>query len=591
MIPVRDPGALPLTLRGLPPVDEVIIVRETPAAVPAGPASASSRSASPADVAATVRAARPDARVLAAGRPGPGNALATGLAAASCDVVVTLNGDGSTDPAEIPRYVAALVAGADVAVGSRYREGGRDLTGGRFRRWANVLLIWVVNTLFGVRRTDPGFGYAAFWRDALAHLDLPGPSPRTGAARHDPSGRTGTARHDPSARAGAAWGDGPGPSARIGGRFDRPGRTGRIGAAWGDGPELGPLLTLRPSIRGLRVAEVASVAYPRMNRPARAGRIGLRHWLRLLATEYPHRQGRHAAGADFPSEAPAGGLAPGTGGHAPGTGPDPLGTGGHAPGPGGLAAGPGDHAAGPGGLAPANGGRSAGTGRAGSTADLGMAGAGASDAEWPGADRRSPGVPIWAPSRRRPSPSRDLWLAGENPVPHTSPRSIANVTPHAWRTGYPGRAAGPDAKPRWAEDVRPDSAASPWDSPASSLGSAPSLDPASGSDSASEADPASRIDPATPGFDPASGWNPRSPGFDPASGGNSAAPCFDPAAPGLFPPRPPAAPRREVGTKRRRIEGLRQRPDLRVINGEGNGSGRTRSGRLRPVPKENLGGG
>ncbi|WP_040433232.1 hypothetical protein, partial [Paractinoplanes globisporus] len=54
-----------------------------------------------------------------------------------------------------------------------------------------------------------------------------------------------------------------------------------------------------------------------------------------------------------------------------------------------------------------------------------------------------------------------------------------------------------------------------------------------------------------------------------------------------IPPQPSG--RREVGTKRRRIEGFRQRPDLRVINGEGNGTGRTRSGRLRPVPRENLG--
>jgi len=63
----------------------------------------------------------------------------------------------------------------------------------------------------------------------------------------------------------------------------------------------------------------------------------------------------------------------------------------------------------------------------------------------------------------------------------------------------------------------------------------------------------------------------------------------DPAAARTVPPQPPATGRREVGAKRRRLEGYRQRPDLRVINGEGNGTGRSRSGRLRPVPKENLG--
>ncbi|WP_433366236.1 glycosyltransferase family 2 protein [Actinoplanes sp. CA-142083] len=516
MIPVRDPGGLPLTLRGLPPVDEVIVVSETPAVASPEPAFGAPGIGSPADVAAIVHAARPDARVLRAGRPGPGNALATGLAAARGDVIVTLNGDGSTDPAEIPNYVAALTAGADVAVGSRYRDPGRDLTGGRFRRWANVLLIWIVNTVFGVRRTDPGFGYAAFWSDAVPHLDLP----------------------DPSSRAGAAW---------------------------SDGPELAPILSLRPSIRGLRVTEVPSVAYPRMSRPSRAERPGPRHWLRLLAREFPHRQGRHANTATAPGSPTSLATGPGTptgSGPTTGTASGPGYPAGASPGGGfpsragstradgsaartgfagtgfarrGLAArgAAGAEAAGTDAASAATAGAGtagAGAGHAASTADLGAGNADSDGVVLPGADRRPPGGPIWGPPGRRPSPSRDLWQAGDNPVPHTSPRSIANVTPHAWRTGYPGRVTGPDAKPRSAEDARPDSAASSF------------------------------VPPSAPAAESRS-----------------------------VPLQPPAA-RREVGTKRRRIEGLRQRPDLRVINGEGTGGGRTRSGRLRPVPKENLGG-
>src|SRR3954447_16727123 len=234
VIPVRDPGGLPLMLRGLPPVDEVIVVSECPTA----------------ETAAVLRTARPDARVLRPGRAGVGNALVTGLAASTCDVVITLNGDGSTDPGEIPAYVAALTGGADVALGSRYRDGGRDLTGGRFRRWANVVLIGILNTLFGTERTDPGFGYAAFWRDALDRLDLP----------------------DPSARSAPTW----------------------IA-----GPELGPLLALRPWLRGLRVIEIGSVAFPRVSRPARAETPTLSHWFRLITSELRARRGRHSL--DVPS--------------------------------------------------------------------------------------------------------------------------------------------------------------------------------------------------------------------------------------------------------------------------------------------------
>jgi hypothetical protein len=58
----------------------------------------------------------------------------------------------------------------------------------------------------------------------------------------------------------------------------------------------------------------------------------------------------------------------------------------------------------------------------------------------------------------------------------------------------------------------------------------------------------------------------------------------DPAAGRFLPPQPS----REVGTRRRHLEDYRQRPTLRVINGEGAGGGR--SGDLRPLPRENSGG-
>ena len=61
-------------------------------------------------------------------RKGKGNALACGFAAATGDIIVMIDADGSTDPAEIPRFVAALVAGADFAKGSRFIPGGGSAT-------------------------------------------------------------------------------------------------------------------------------------------------------------------------------------------------------------------------------------------------------------------------------------------------------------------------------------------------------------------------------------------------------------------------------------------------------------------------------
>ena len=73
---------------------------------------------------------------------------------------------------EIPRFVAALCAGADFVKGSRYAQGGgsADLTA--VRRLGNSFLCWLVNELYGTHYTDLCYGYAAFWRRCLPYLHL-----------------------------------------------------------------------------------------------------------------------------------------------------------------------------------------------------------------------------------------------------------------------------------------------------------------------------------------------------------------------------------------------------------------------------------
>lgn len=119
---------------------------------------------------------RPDIRVVCQSRRGKGDALACGFAAASGDVIVMMDADGSTDPEEIPRFVAALVDGADFAKGSRYLPGGgsADLTW--LRRSGNGFLSLVVNLLYGTKYTDLCYGYNAFRASCLDSLlvDCPG---------------------------------------------------------------------------------------------------------------------------------------------------------------------------------------------------------------------------------------------------------------------------------------------------------------------------------------------------------------------------------------------------------------------------------
>ena len=66
---------------------------------------------------------------------GKGDALDCGFRAATGDIIVMLDADGSTDPAEIPRFVTALLTGAEFAKGSRFITGGgsEDIT--RLRRF------------------------------------------------------------------------------------------------------------------------------------------------------------------------------------------------------------------------------------------------------------------------------------------------------------------------------------------------------------------------------------------------------------------------------------------------------------------------
>jgi glycosyltransferase involved in cell wall biosynthesis len=124
------------------------------------------------DTIAVARAIRPDIRVLLQNRRGKGNALACGFAAATGEIIVMLDGDGSTDPAEIPRFVDALLAGSDFAKGSRFATGGHSVDLTHIRRLGNRALSIAVNLLFGTRYTDLCYGYNAFWRHCLPHMSV-----------------------------------------------------------------------------------------------------------------------------------------------------------------------------------------------------------------------------------------------------------------------------------------------------------------------------------------------------------------------------------------------------------------------------------
>ena len=75
---------------------------------------------------------------------GKGDALRAGFAAATGEIIVMLDADGSTEPAEIRAYVGALLAGADFAKGSRFIQGAGTSDMELLRRlgnWGFVTLV------------------------------------------------------------------------------------------------------------------------------------------------------------------------------------------------------------------------------------------------------------------------------------------------------------------------------------------------------------------------------------------------------------------------------------------------------------------
>jgi glycosyltransferase involved in cell wall biosynthesis len=121
----------------------------------------------------TVEVARelmPDVRIVHQTAKGKGNALICGFWEATGDIIVMLDADGSTDPAEIPRFVAALITGADFAKGTRFVTGGGSSDITTLRRLGNKALASLVNHTWNVNYSDLCYGYNAFWRRYLPEI-------------------------------------------------------------------------------------------------------------------------------------------------------------------------------------------------------------------------------------------------------------------------------------------------------------------------------------------------------------------------------------------------------------------------------------
>jgi glycosyltransferase involved in cell wall biosynthesis len=114
----------------------------------------------------------PQATLIRQRPQGKGAALRAGFAAATGDVIVMLDADGSMDPLEIDTFVALISRGFDVVKGSRHSCGGgsEDLT--FIRRLGNKVFVRLANALYRTGWSDLCYGYIALRRSALDRLRL-----------------------------------------------------------------------------------------------------------------------------------------------------------------------------------------------------------------------------------------------------------------------------------------------------------------------------------------------------------------------------------------------------------------------------------
>ncbi len=121
-------------------------------------------------------AERAGARVCLDHGTGKGDAYRVGVQAASCDIIVFIDGDGSHEPADIPALIAPIVQGkAELVIASRHR-GGSDEWGGDLTTWLRAmgggLLSVLINARFKTNLTDVLNGFRAARRDAALQVPM-----------------------------------------------------------------------------------------------------------------------------------------------------------------------------------------------------------------------------------------------------------------------------------------------------------------------------------------------------------------------------------------------------------------------------------
>jgi len=103
---------------------------------------------------------------------GKGFALRKGMEAARGDIIITMDADCSHRCVEIGLLVEAIKSGFDIAMGSRFIQGGGTEDMPWLRVAGNKMFVRLVNALWGTNYSDLCYGYRAFRKSCVKKLGL-----------------------------------------------------------------------------------------------------------------------------------------------------------------------------------------------------------------------------------------------------------------------------------------------------------------------------------------------------------------------------------------------------------------------------------
>ena len=109
------------------------------------------------------------------GKEGLGKAYLAGFhhaLARGAELVLEIDCDFSHDPKEVPHLIATCEAGADLALGSRWVDGGGTVNWGRGRMFVSRGGSFYARTILGVHVRDLTGGFKCFRRTVLETIDL-----------------------------------------------------------------------------------------------------------------------------------------------------------------------------------------------------------------------------------------------------------------------------------------------------------------------------------------------------------------------------------------------------------------------------------